>query len=172
MLANYVPRAYLQFFYTCSFVTSLRRCRQWMYVQIASGARPAAQLRWRSEAWAAIRANTASAFPTASSMPTPTTWRWLCLLAIASFLFLFHRTAHAPDGWPASREFCWPRSMRFRTGSRGSVIAASAMLILIFWLSRNRWKVAALGFAAPWESLLAASSAANPPARCIACPFC
>ncbi len=38
MLANYVPRAYLDFFYTCSFVTSLRRCRQWMYVQIASGA--------------------------------------------------------------------------------------------------------------------------------------
>ena len=35
-LANYVPRAYLDFFYTCAFVTSLRRCRQWMYVQIAS----------------------------------------------------------------------------------------------------------------------------------------
>ncbi len=38
MIANYVPRAYFCFFFTCSFATSLRRCRQLMYVQIAAGA--------------------------------------------------------------------------------------------------------------------------------------
>src|SRR3984893_10685550 len=32
MLLNYVPKSYLCFFYTCSFVTSLRRCRCLMYV--------------------------------------------------------------------------------------------------------------------------------------------
>ncbi len=46
----------------------------------------------------------------------------------------------------------------FRTGSRGCLIAASAMLILIFLLSRNRWKVALLGLAALGVALAATRS--------------
>ena len=38
LLENYVPRAYLVFFYTTAFITTAARCRQWMYVQIAGAA--------------------------------------------------------------------------------------------------------------------------------------
>src|SRR5260370_8337795 len=38
MLFNFLPKSYLCFFYTCSFVTSLRRCRCLMYVNAAGAA--------------------------------------------------------------------------------------------------------------------------------------
>ncbi len=49
----------------------------------------------------------------------------------------------------------------FQTGSRGSVIAASSMFGLIFWISRGKWKVVALGLAA-FGVLLAAIIAGAP----------
>src|SRR6185295_7779235 len=35
LLGNYVPRAYLCYFYTCSFATSIQRCRWLMYINVA-----------------------------------------------------------------------------------------------------------------------------------------
>ena len=146
MLANYVPRAYLDFFYTCSFVTSLRRCRQWMYVQIAS----ARALLLSCMAFGSI-GDDPERGPLPNS-PQPV----LCQLqrsgarAAARNQFL---PVSVPPGVRAGRlagvaGILLSTFYAFRTGSRGCVIAASAMLILIFSLSRSRWKVAALGLAA------------------------
>jgi O-antigen ligase len=155
LLANYIPRAYLDFFYTCAFVTSLRRCRQWMYVQIASGA---------------ALLLSCVAFGNAGGNPGGTRFRiqgslfyansndlaLALLLAVSSFLFLFHRPARF-GRLAGIVGILLSTFYAFRTGSRGCVIAASALLILIFSLSRNKWKVAALGLAALLSAALAAS---------------
>ena len=114
----------------------------------------------------------ASEFPTACSMPTPTTWRSRCCLESAPSCFCSTRR-HAPDGWPALLESCSPPSMRPAPDRGAASLPRSAMLILIFSLSRSKWKVAALGLTALGDCAGAASCilAANPPARCIACPF-
>jgi O-antigen ligase len=156
MLANYVPRAYCGFFYTCAFVTSLRRCRQWMYVQIASGV----VLLLTCFAFGGISDDPSDArfrIPDSLFYANSNDLALALLLGIASFLFLFERPARfgrlgAVAGILLSAFYA------FRTGSRGCVIAGSAMLILIFWLSRNRWKVATLGFAALGVALAAGPS--------------
>ena len=98
----------------------------------------------------------ASGFPTACSMPTPTIWRSLCCSeSVLSCFFSTGRSRAARLAGVAG--ILLSTFYAFRTGSRGSVIAASAMLILIFWFSRNRWKVAAFGLAALLSAVLAAS---------------
>jgi O-antigen ligase len=161
LLANYVPRAYLEFFYTCSFVTSLRRCRQWMYIQIASGA--------------ALLLSCA-AFGTMGDQPGENRFRipdslfyansndlaLALLLAIASFLFFFDKPARA-GRLAGIAGILLSTFYAFRTGSRGSVVAASAMLILIFALSRNKVPVAAVGIAALLVAALAAAVGGESP---------
>ncbi len=159
LLGNYIPRAYLEFFYTCSFVTTLGRCRQWMYVQIAS----AAALLLSCMVFGNGGGNIGDApgearfrIPNSLFYANSNDLALALLLGISSFLFLFHRTSRAGQvagigGILLSTFYA------FRTGSRGCVVAASAMLILIFWLSRNRWKVAAFGITALLGVALAAS---------------
>jgi O-antigen ligase len=68
------------------------------------------------------------------------------LLGISSFLFLLTRQsigARVAGAWGVALAAFYA----FQTGSRGSVIAASSMFGLIFWLSRHKWKVAALALA-------------------------
>jgi O-antigen ligase len=157
LLANYVPRAYLEFFYTCSFVTSLRRCRQWMYVQIASGA----ALLLSCVAFGNMGDPSENRFRIPDSLfyANSNDLALALLLAVASFLFLFHMDPAA--GRLASfAGILLCTFYAFRTGSRGCVIAASAMLILIFALSRNRWKVAVLGLATLAAALVAGPSSA------------
>jgi O-antigen ligase len=159
MLENYIPRAYLEFFYTCSFVTSLRRCRQWMYVQIASGV----ALLLSCVAFGNAAGNMGDSasenrfrIPDSLFYANSNDLALALLLAIAAFLFLFYLPPRA-GRLAAIAGILLATFYAFRTGSRGSVIAASAMLILIFSLSRNRWKVAALGLAALLGPVLAAS---------------
>jgi O-antigen ligase len=68
------------------------------------------------------------------------------LLGISSFLFLFHQRGRL-GRLAGVAGILFSSFYAFRTGSRGCVIAASAMLLLIFLLSRNRWKVAVFGLA-------------------------
>jgi O-antigen ligase len=68
------------------------------------------------------------------------------LLAISSFLFFFRKPSRA-GGLAGIAGILLSTFYAFRTGSRGSVVAASAMLILIFALSRNKRNVVALGIA-------------------------
>lgn len=158
-IANYVPRAYLEFFYTCSFVTSLRRCRQWMYVQIGS----AAALLLSCVAFGNMGVSGENRFRIPQSLfyANSNDLALALLLGICSFLFLFHD----PDSHQTARAarvaavagILMSTFYALRTGSRGCVIAASAMLILIFALSRNKWKVGALGAAALLVAALAGS---------------
>jgi O-antigen ligase len=84
------------------------------------------------------------------------------LLGIGSFLFLFHRPARVGRS-AGIAGILLSTFYAFRTGSRGCVIAASAMLILIFSLSRTRWKVAAAGLAALLAAALAAGIGGGSP---------
>jgi O-antigen ligase len=153
LLANYVPRAYLDFFYTCAFVSSLRRCRQWMYVQIAS----AIALLVSCIALGSIDANPGGArfrIPHSLFYANSNDVAFALFLGSTSFLFLFQQASRVVRlagivGILLSTFYA------VRTGSRGSVIAASATVILIFSLSRSRWKVAALGLTALGIALVA-----------------
>ncbi len=146
MLANYVPRAYLDFFYTCSFVISLSRCRQWMYVQIVG----AAALLVSCIAFGSTGSDPSEArflIPGSLFYANPNDLSLALLLGISSFLFLFHQASRA-GRLAGAAGILLSTFYAFRTGSRGCLIAASAMLILIFTLSRNKRNVAALGLAA------------------------
>ncbi len=153
LLANYVPRAYLDFFYTCAFVTSLRRCRQWMYVQIAS----AGALLLSCVALGSIGDDPSGArfrIPHSLFYANSNDVALALLLGTSSFLFLFHQASRA-GRLAGIAGILLSTFYAARTGSRGCVIAASAMLILIFSLSRGRWKVAALGVTALGIALVA-----------------
>jgi O-antigen ligase len=153
LLANYVPRAYLDFFYTCAFVTSLRRCRQWMYVQIAS----AVALLLSCVAFGSIGDDPSGVrfrIPHSLFYANSNDVALALLLGTSSFLFLFHQASRA-GRLAGIAGILLSTFYAARTGSRGCVIAASAMLILIFSLSRGRWKVAALGLTALGIALVA-----------------
>jgi O-antigen ligase len=142
-IANYVPRAYFCFFYTCSFVTSLRRCRQLMYVQIVA----AAFLLLSCAVFGGAGGDageTRLRIPHSLFYANSNDLALALLLGISSFLFLLaspgiaNRVAGAACVLLAA-------FYAFQTGSRGSMIAAAGLFALIFWLSRGKWKVAALG---------------------------
>ncbi len=145
MLANYVPRAYLNFFYTCAFVTSVRKCRQWMYVQIAG---------------AFLLIATCFAFGSAGAEADDARFRiaeslfyansndlgFGLLVAITSLLFLLHRRGRIARPVGALGTVAASLYL-FRTGSRGCVIAGVAVVGLIVWLSRSKWKTACITLA-------------------------
>ncbi len=79
------------------------------------------------------------------------------MLGISSFLFLFHQRS-LPKKLAGIAGILLSTFFALRTGSRGCVIAASALLILLFALSRNRWKTAALGLATLGVALAAGPS--------------
>jgi O-antigen ligase len=155
-LANYVPRAYLCFFYTCSFATSLRRCRQLMYVQIAS---------------ATALLVTCAMFGGPGDDPGDSRFRIPhslfyansndlaldLLLGISSFLFLM-ASPKALARIVGAAGVLIAAFYAFQTGSRGSVIAACCMFAVICWLSSNRGKVLVLGVAALGVLLAAGQS--------------
>ncbi len=156
LLANYIPRAYMGFFYTCSFVTSIRRCRQWMYVQIASGV----ALLLSCMAFGNMGDNVSETrfrIPNSLFYANSNDLALALLLGIGSFLFLFHRPARG-GRLAGIVGILLSTFYAFRTGSRGCAIAASALLILIFLSSPNKWKVAALGLAMLPVALAAGSS--------------
>lgn len=140
LLANYVPRAYLDFFYTCAFVTSLRRCRQWMYVQIAG----AVALLISCIALGNDSGESRFRIPHSLFYANSNDLALALLLGIGFLLFLFHQASRA-GRLAGMAGILLSAFYMVRTGSRGCMIAASAMLILLFWLSRSRWKVAAIG---------------------------
>ena len=153
LLANYVPRAYLEFFYTCAFVDSLRRCRQWMYVQVASGA--ALLLSCVVFGNMGDSAENRFRIPDSLFYANSNDLALALLLAVASFLFLFHQPSRI-GRLAGIVGILLSTFYAFRTASRGCVIAASALLILTCAFSRNKWKVSALALAALAVALAAA----------------
>jgi O-antigen ligase len=159
LIVNYVPRAWFCFFYTCSFATSLRRCRQLMYVQIAA----AAALLLTCAVFGGPGGDTTETrfrIPQSLFYANSNDLALALLLGISSFLFLL---AHPGIGarLAGAAGVLLAAFYAFQTGSRGSAIAASSMFGLIFWLSRGKWKVVALALAA-LGALFAASIAGAP----------
>jgi O-antigen ligase len=142
LVVNYVPRAWFCFFYTCSFVTSLRRCRQLMYVQIAAATALLLSC--------AVFGDTTEArfrIPHSLFYANSNDLALALLLGISAFLFLLARPGIGAR-LAGTAGVLLAAFYAFQTGSRGSVIAAAGMFALIFWLSRDKWKVVALGLAA------------------------
>lgn len=143
MLANYVPRAYLNFFYITAFVTSLRRCRQWMYLQIAGGA----ALLLTCAVFGSTGEDPADArfrIPDSLFFGNANELALALLIAVCSFLFLLHhhRILVRAAGIAGIAAASW---YAFRTGSRGGIIAACAMILCLFLISRRKMKFAAVG---------------------------
>jgi hypothetical protein len=144
LLWNYVPRNYLTFFYICAFATSLRRCRALMYVNAAG---------------AVILLLTCLKFGTAGSaeggrFEIPESLFYgnandlglALLLGVTSFLFLVYQPG-------IKKRILGLAGILFsvmyvlKTGSRGCMLAAIAMFVLIFLFSTN--KVTTAIFAVP-----------------------
>jgi O-antigen ligase len=160
LLLNYVPRAYLAFFYTCAFVTSFRRCRQWMFVQIASAAALLLSC-FAFGGWGNDLDADRFRLPDSLFFANSNDLALALLLGIGSFLFLFHLPGRV-GRFAGAVGILLSTFFLFRTGSRGSVIGASAMLVLILVLSRNKWKVAIVGIAALGMASAASFAVAAP----------
>lgn len=144
MIANYLPRAYFCFFYTVAFVTSLRRCRQLMYVHIAAAA--ALLLSCAVFGGSGDPAESRLRIPDSLFYANSNDLALALLLGISSFLFLLARPGvgarlAGTAGVLAAAFYA------FETGSRGSVIAAASLFVLIFWLTRHKGMMLALAFA-------------------------
>ena len=146
LLANYIPRAYLCFFYTCSFVTSLRRCRQLMYVQIVS----AVALLLSCAMFGGTGDDPGDSrfrIPDSLFYANSNDLALDLLLGVSSFLFLL-ASPKISARMVGAAGVLLALYYAFQTGSRGSVLAACGMFAVIFWISRRKWKVLGLGMAA------------------------
>ncbi len=139
VLFNYVPKSYLCFFYTCAFVTTIRRCRYLMYVNIAA---------------AVILLITCVTFGASGAGPDEFRYRIpeslffsnanylaLALLSgITAFQFLFFEHGIGRQLLGAAG-IILSSLYALRTASRGCLLAALAMLALTLITSRSKLKV-------------------------------
>jgi O-antigen ligase len=146
LLMNYIPRAYMCFFFACSFANSLGRCRQLMQVQIVSGA----ALLLSCFLFGGLGddpGETRFRIPHSLFYANSNDLALALLLAVTSFLFLLASPRILPR-LAGAAGILIASVYVLKTGSRGSVVAASSLLCLIFCLSRTKWKVLAFGVAA------------------------
>ncbi len=138
LLWNYLPRSYLAFFYTCAFVTSLRRCRTLMYVSIAGavillltcfkfGGTGSGQDDGRFVILDSLFFSNANELGLA------------LLLGVTSFLFLVYQPGMAKRILGVAG-ILLSVIYALKTGSRGCLLAAIAMCGMIFFFSRNKAK--------------------------------
>ena len=147
LLLNYIPRCYLCFFYTVSFVTSLRRCRNLMYVNIAGAVILILTCITFGDASSDVSEpdldDTRFRIPKSLFFANSNDLALALLLGITAFLFLFYR----PGLWKQILGIAGVFASALyalKTGSRGCLVAAVATLVLILVISRSRLKVLAL----------------------------
>ena len=140
MLFNYVPKSFLCFFYTCSFVTSLRRCRCLMYINALGAGLLLLTCASFGDAGADFpgeRFRIPGSLFYANSNDLALT----LLLGITAFLFLFFSKAILPKVC-GSVGIMLSTLYALKTGSRGCLLAGIALLGMIFLLSRSKLKIA------------------------------
>jgi O-antigen ligase len=135
LLWNYVPRNYLAFFYICAFATSLRRCRDLMYVNAAG----AVVLLLTCVKFGAAGSAEGGRFEIPESLfyGNANDLGLALLLGVTSFLYLIFQ-AGIPMRILGAGGILLCVLYALKTGSRGCMLAAVAMLLLIFLFSRNK----------------------------------
>jgi O-antigen ligase len=145
MLLNYVPKSYLCFFYTCSFVTSLRRCRCLMYVNAAGAGLLLLTCLNFGDAGADL-AGERLRIPGSLFYANANDLALTLLFGMTAFLFLLFS-----EGILAkiigSMGIMLSTLYALKTGSRGCLVAGIALFGMILLSSRNKFKV--VSFALP-----------------------
>jgi O-antigen ligase len=140
MLLNFVPKSYLCFFYACSFVTSLRRCRCLMYVNAVGAGLLLLTCLSFGDAGAEL-AGERLRIPGSLFYANANDLALTLLLGMTAFLFLFFSEGILAK-IVASIGSMLSTVYALKTGSRGCLVAGLAVLGMIFLLSRNKFKVA------------------------------
>jgi len=153
MLFNFVPKSYLCFFYTCSFVTSLRRCRCLMYVNAAGAALLLLTCLSFGDAGADL-AGERLRIPGSLFYANANDLALTLLLGTTAFLFLLFSKAIAAKVI-GSTGIVLSAIYVLRTGSRGCLVAGLAALGMIFLFSRSKFKVAFFALPTLGAALLA-----------------
>ena len=156
MLWNYVPRSYLAFFYICAFVTSLRRCRVLIYVNAAG----AAVLVLSCVKFGAAGSAEGGRFAITDSLfyGNANDLGLALLLGVTSFLFLVYQSGMKKRILGLAG-ILFSVMYALKTGSRGCMLAAIAMFLLIFLCSRNKLATAICALPVIGVSLLLLPSA-------------
>jgi hypothetical protein len=144
LLWNYVPRNYLTFFYICAFATSIRRCRVLMYVNAAG----AVVLLLTCLKFGAAGSTEDGRFVIPESLfyGNANDLALALLLGETSFLFLVYQTGMKKRILGLAG-ILFSVMYALKTGSRGCMLAAIAMFVLIFLYSKR--KLASAIFALP-----------------------
>jgi O-antigen ligase len=145
LLLNYIPRFYVCFFYIISFVTTVRRCRNLMYVNIAAAVivvltcitfgtsgDPGSDLD-----------DTRFRVPQSLFFANANQLALNLLLGVTFFVFLFYRPGLGQHVL-ATAGILFSTIYALKTGSRGFLVAAIATLALMLVVNRAKLKLAAL----------------------------
>jgi len=156
LLWNYIPRNYLAFFYICAFATSLRRCRVLMYVNVAGAV--VLLLTCMKFGAAGSAEGGRFAIPESLFYANANELALALLLGVTSFLFLVYQTGMKKRILGLAG-ILFSVMYALKTASRGCMLAAIAMFLLIFLSSRNKLATAIFALPAIGLSLLLLPSA-------------
>lgn len=142
LLANYVPRAYMVFFFITALSISVRRCRQLTYLGVAG-----ATLTLFTVIKFGVSDGERLRIPDSLSYGNSNDLALGLLLGITQFTFLFYRPGIVKKIFAI---VCIGGSVVYmlRTGSRGCMLASIGYVVLIFILSRKKILVLALALVA------------------------
>ncbi len=136
---TYIFRSLSYFFYVVAFATTLRRCRALMYINIGI----ATVVAISCMLFGAASDNDSARFQIADSffLSNSNELALQCLLGICAFMFLFYsrgiaKTLFAVTGILASFIYM------IKTGSRGCLLSAIVLMIVVFAVSRRRVQLA------------------------------
>src|SRR6266849_1035388 len=121
LLWNYVPRNYLAFFYICAFATSLRRCRDLMYVNAAGAV--VLLLTWVKFGTAGSAEDGRFVIPESLFYQNANDLALALLLGVTSFLFLVYQPGMKKRILGLAG-ILFSVMYALKTGSRGCMLAA------------------------------------------------
>ena len=137
MLLNVVPKSYLCLFYACSFVTSIRRCRFLMYINIVGSV---LLLLACSYFGASTPDATRFQIPDSLFYANANDLALTLLLGATPFLFLFPKNGIVRK-FVGSAGIMLCTLYGLKTGSRGCLIAGAGFFAAVVFFSRSKLKV-------------------------------
>jgi hypothetical protein len=139
MLQNYIPRSYLEFFYICAFVTSLRRCRYLMLVNIAGAV---ITLLTCFKFGGVPQDGSGDRFVIKDSLffSNANDLALTLLMGITAFLFFVYQPGMGKR-IVGVVGILFSIMYALKTGSRGGLLASVVLFGVIFFVSKNKLKV-------------------------------